>query len=661
MYMSRHAGRHASKTARQWWWPWVLLAAAWLPTGASASCLADADPAVHRLQDLIAQDATQALKQAQGRLESLQREPAGTAQDPLRTASRIAALYAVNAEAYGILELDADARSTAEKGLALVPNEHDPVHLELLLAYTDAVYDNAGLAAAVQTIEAARRLQPRGSPADTCLLISRGLLEHRQDREDLAIVTLTQAYRASGGTTVTEAHIMSADTLSLVMRSMGDYSQALALNQEKIDWDSSHNASMSLSVSRFMRGQILKLMGDYDASILEFAKARKLSAALHDPQGIAFADQRICEAHIQLGQLAPAQRECANALRVFSNVNSADSVKETQVLQARIDLGFGHADLALAELNQVLDRGGEDVPPRVVGSMYEWRARANAALHNYRDAYNDLQQYVNRYTTANDAERMRQAGALRARFETDREIERNSSLKRELETSQEQSNRQAQRLRWNTVVVVAGVWVIALLIYFLIANRSYRAQLVQLASQDALTGLPNRRRTLELAVAALEEARVTKKPMTIAILDMDHFKTINDRCGHAAGDHVLMEFARAGREALREADILGRWGGEEFLLLMPETPVELAIASLERLRTLVFGIRLPASGSGLRVSLSAGLASHDETVKSLEDLIARADAALYTAKNEGRDLIRISDADYQTSTTGVRRALRLMR
>ena len=98
---------------------------------------------------------------------------------------------------------------------------------------------------------------------------------------------------------------------------------------------------------------------------------------------------------------------------------------------------------------------------------------------------------------------------------------------------------------------------------------------------------------------------------------MDHFKVINDRCGHAAGDYVLKEFARAGREALRDTDILGRWGGEEFLLVMPDTPVELRVASLERLRTLVFGIPLPPTGSGLQVSLSAGLASFDDSVKSL--------------------------------------------
>jgi diguanylate cyclase (GGDEF)-like protein len=634
------------------------LAASFAPARAGADCLADPDPDVRRLQALISVNAGKALHEAESMLQALPREPAAG------STSRIGGLYAVKAKAYDILELDSEARAAAEKGLALVSDPADPVHLELLLAYTGSVYESADIAAAIQTLESARARETPGSTADTCLLINRGLLEHRMGREDLAIITLTQAYRASaptaGAGAVTETHIMAADTLSLVMRSMGDYDQALALNEEKLEWDTAHDATMALSVSHFMRGQILKQKGDFNAAIVEFQKARGMSVLLGDQQGIAFADQRICEAHIELGQLAPAQRECANALKIFSEAKSADSLKETELLQARIYLGFGHPDLALATMNQVLDHGGADVAPRIVGSMYLWRARANAALHYYREAYWDLQEYLSRYTAANDAEREKQAGALRARFETDREIQRNSSLKRELETSQEQSNRQAEQLRWNTVAVVAGVWIIALLVYFLMANRSYRAQLVQLASQDPLTGLPNRRRTQELATAALEKARSMGKPLTLAVIDMDHFKLINDQCGHAPGDHVLKEFARTGREILRESDILGRWGGEEFLLLMPETPVEFAVASLERLRKLVFDIRLPSTGSGLSVSLSAGLASYDETVRSFEDLVARADAALYTAKNEGRDLIRLADVDFRNSTTGVRRALRLI-
>ncbi len=634
----------------------MLLAAAWLPFAAGASCLENPDPELHRLQELVSEDGTKALRQARSQLDVLQHGPL---RDLRGNASRRAALFAIQAQAYGILELDGKAREAAAKGLALATGEHDPVHLELLSAYAENVYDKAGIASAIEAVEAARMLQPRGSTADTCLLMTRGLLEHRQDRADLAIVTLTQAYRASIAPAVTEPHIMSADYLSLVMRSMGDYSEALALNQEKIDWDASHAATMSLSVSRFMRGQILKLMGSYDAAIVEFAAARKLSVQLDDLQGIAFADSASAKRTSNSGSWRPrsanAQARCANS----AWRSRRDSMKETMALQARIEMGSGHAERALGILNRVLDHNGADLPPRDVGSMYQWRARTNAALHNYREAYNDLQEYVNRYTAANDAERNRQANAQRARFETDREVERNASLQRELALSHEQSSRQAQQLRWNAVVVVAGVWVIALLIYFLIANRRYRQQLVKLASQDSLTGLPNRRRTAELAAAALQIAGESQKPLTIAIIDMDHFKVINDRCGHAAGDHVLKEFARAGREALRESDILGRWGGEEFLLVMPETSLDLAVASLERLRTLVCGIRLPVTGSGLRVTLSAGLSSSDENTRSLDELIARADAALYTAKNDGRDAIRIADGNEQNWSTGVRRALRL--
>ncbi len=651
----RHSGRHAKHAARLSWRPWALLLFACLPSAGWASCLVDPDAEIARLQELIAVDASKALQQAMAVLDALKRQPLP---DAARNATRMASLYAVEAEAYGILELDSDARRTAAKGLALTP-DHGWVHLELLAVYADSVYDKAGIAGAIEAIEAARVLQPRGSTADTCLLITRGLLEHRLDREDLAIVTLTQAYRASIAPAVTEPHIMSADYLSLVMRSMGDYSQALTLNQEKIDWDTENDATMNLSVSRFMRGQILKLMGNYNAAIIEFTQARKLSISLADSQGIAFADQRICEAHIELGELKPAERECAGALRRFSIANSADSVKETQALQARIDLGSGHPERALAILNKVLDHNGADMPPRHVASIYHWRARANAALHNYRDAYSDLQEYASRYTTANDAERNRQAGALRARFETDREVERNASLQRELAVSQEQSHRQAQQLRWNAVVVLLGVVVIALLIYFLVTTRRYRQQLVTLASQDALTGLPNRRRTAELAAAALQAASDTHQALTLAVIDMDHFKVINDRCGHATGDFVLKEFARAGREALRDTDILGRWGGEEFLLVMPDTPLDLALSSLERLRTLVFGIPLPAVGSELRVSISAGLATNEAGARSLDELIARADAALYIAKNEGRDLVRVAEESYLTSNTGTRLKLRI--
>ncbi len=634
------------------WWLCSILVLAWALGGsaARANCIASTDPAIRELETLVDRDAARALKQTQAQLQSLQ---AGPKPDPRRLAS----LYAVQAWAYSILELDGDAKNAATAGLKLATLATDPVHLDLLSAFAENVYDAGAMEAALQSVDAARGTQPKGSLADTCLLITAGLLQYRQDRPDLAISSLTQAYHASVAADFAAPRILAASVLSTVMRSTGDYTQALTLNQEVIDWDTQHGATLALSVDRFLRGKILILMAQYPAALEEFTEARTLSAQLNDTQGIAFADMLACSARIEVGLLERAAAECGNALRLFTASNSSDEVKETKVLLARIDLAAGHADKALAALNEVLDHGGADLLPGRVASLYQWRARANAALHDYHAAYADLTEYARRYAAANDAERIKVAAALRARFETDREIERNSLLKRELGVSRERSQRQALALRWNAVVVALGVLIIAMLIYFLHVNRRYRQQLVKLASIDGLTGLPNRRRTAELATAALAHATATQSPMTVALIDMDHFKIINDRCGHATGDFVLKEFARAGREALRDCDVLGRWGGEEFLLIMPDSTLEFAMAGLERMRTLVYGIRLPASGAGLRVSLSAGLASSARHGRSLDEMIARADSALYAAKNEGRDLVRVAEEGY-LATTAIRRAIR---
>jgi diguanylate cyclase (GGDEF)-like protein len=643
--------RQRAFSAAAWWLCSVLLFAwAMSPSPVRATCLVSADPAIRELQTLVDRDAERALTLVRTRLEPLEREQAPDA-------NRLASLYAVQARAYSILELDEGARTAALKGLKLATLAGDPVHLDLLTTYAENVYDPAAIDAALKTVEAAQALQVRGSVADTCLLITRGRLQYRQDRPDLAIGNLTKAYRASAAPEFMEPRIIAASILSTVMRTVGDFTQALALNQEVIDWATQRGATLTLSVNRFLRGKVFILMGQYTAAIEQYTEARKLSAQVNDIQGLGFADLFDCSARIELRQLERAAADCTNALQIFTASHTADQVKEAQGLLASIDLANGHAEKALKTLNEVLDHGGADLLPGRVARLYQWRARANSALHNYRDAFADLSEYARRYAASNDAERSSAAAAMRARFETDQEIDRNALLIRELEASREKSQRQAQELRWNALVVTLGILVITLLIYFLYSNRRYRQQLVKLASQDSLTGLPNRRRTAELATAALEDATATQRPLTIAIIDMDHFKIINDRCGHATGDFVLKEFARLGREALRESDVLGRWGGEEFLLVMPEANLELAMASLERMRTMMFGIHLPASGAGLRVSLSAGLATSQRHGRSLDEMIARADSALYAAKNEGRDLVRVADENY-LSTTGVRRALR---
>jgi diguanylate cyclase (GGDEF)-like protein len=414
-------------------------------------------------------------------------------------------------------------------------------------------------------------------------------------------------------------------------------------------------ASLNLSVTRFLRGSILKEQRLFPEAIEEYRKARELSVDLDDSQGIAFADLELCKVLIELGQHSEARQRCDNALRLFVIARSNDVIKHARAGLARIDLEEGRPAIALATLNEVLQNGAADMPPRDVAPLFKLRARANAALGNFRQSYADLDESLRRTIAAHEGRRLRQSATLSARFEADQQLERNAQLNRELKASED---RQREQNRWSFIALGTGAVVITLLTLQIISSRRHRRQLAELANHDSLTGLPNRRRTYERGVAAMAKAASGQTPLTVAIIDLDHFKSINDRCGHAAGDKVLQQFAQACRQAMRGSDIFGRWGGEEFLLVMPGAPLDIALIALERLRSLAAAIELPPSGVGLRVALSGGLASFDAEIRTLDELIARADAALYKAKHEGRDLVRVDQASYDAASSGVRKQLR---
>jgi diguanylate cyclase (GGDEF)-like protein len=618
-------------------------------------CFPVLDAAYATFDPQVDKNATQALATIAGSLKTIARpgSPADTRQ--------LAALYAVQADAYSILELDHDAHATALKGLALVSGATDPLRLELLSTVALNVYTQDGIRAAMGTIAAARDRQPADSLSRVCLDITLGTLERRAGENAIATRTLTQAYHDSETPQRAEAHSGAASALAYALRAVGDLPEALILQREKIEWDTARGDSLALSVSTYLKGVILESMGEFHSAITALTRARSISVTLGDTQGVAFSDMRICRSLTELNQYQAARSSCNSAARVFAASKTTDVLKETQAYLAIIDLNEGRTREALRTLNDVLDQGGTDMAPRAVAIAYRTRARAYAALHDSSRAYADLENYVKRESAEDLARLNRLQETVKERTLAEQEVARNAILQHQLELTQERATRQTETLRWVAAAATAGVLVIALLSYILVTNLRYRRQLMRLASEDNLTGMPNRGRTAELATAALSAAGTQTRPLTVAIIDLDHFKTINDRCGHATGDHVLKEFARVSRGSLRVGDILGRWGGEEFLLILPDTTLDAALASIERLRVLALAIQVPGKDNEqpIHVTFSAGLATTADGPRSLDEIIARADAALYEAKNEGRDLVRIDRESYQSASTGVRRALQL--
>jgi diguanylate cyclase (GGDEF)-like protein len=173
--------------------------------------------------------------------------------------------------------------------------------------------------------------------------------------------------------------------------------------------------------------------------------------------------------------------------------------------------------------------------------------------------------------------------------------------------------------------------------------RQKNALLTELSTTDSLTKVNNRRHFLELARKEMERSERLGLMLSLVMFDVDHFKEINDEHGHQVGDEVLVAICRKVNETLREYDIFGRYGGDEFTILLPQTDLKHAYRVGERLEAGVQTIKLVSLQSA-KLSISVGVASRSPTNKDLEALLRRADQALYEAKKRGRACVVAADS-----------------
>ncbi len=159
-----------------------------------------------------------------------------------------------------------------------------------------------------------------------------------------------------------------------------------------------------------------------------------------------------------------------------------------------------------------------------------------------------------------------------------------------------------------------------------------------IAVHDELTGLHNRRYLMDAMAREHSRAKRLRTTFAVCLVDIDHFKRVNDKLGHAAGDAVLRHFAEIAKAGLRSVDVLGRYGGEEFLLILPDTDRAGARGAAERLRAAIEAAGFPQLPADWRVTATVGVAAH-RSGESVEELVARADGALYEGKAAGRNRV----------------------
>ena len=364
-----------------------------------------------------------------------------------------------------------------------------------------------------------------------------------------------------------------------------------------------------------------------------------------------------CYLH-ETGDLEGAEREIDRALAVAHSVAGRNNFALGVLHSTRADIQLlgGRAEAALEDAEVAIERllVSGDPNPYVLGVTVRAQVQARMALGQFDDArasgeealewLGDRVPQMRSLILTALADALREAGRVEEAYDA---LQRACELERQafrelsqVQLSLERATLEAREARRHSDLLTAKNRQLAEA-HAELERRAdelemLHAQLREQAERDPLTGVHNRR-YLARELERLTRERVTGR-MSLAVLDVDHFKTINDRFGHAAGDEVLIRIARLLCDHLRESDSIIRSGGEEFIILMPRTEAEAARACCERIRRAVNAEAWSSVADGLSVTTSLGVATA-ENPNDLEAVIRIADQRLYEAKRTGRDRI----------------------
>jgi diguanylate cyclase (GGDEF)-like protein len=611
----------------------LLALTAFVLPQAYAACVGTQTGDLAEIEERAFRDPATALPQLANTISS------GSDMPPARRAS----LHAIAAEAARQLGFSRQSITHADAGLALLP-AGDMSDLAVRMRAVRAVVSTnvGGIDAA--TVELTRIIDSiRDRPlALGCVLRDRGWLNFRDGNPDQALDDLLRSYALLRRHASREEAMVAAGRLSMAQFSVRDYPQALALVDETIAFFREQKAQIRLATALDRRAKILKAAGRFDEALIAAAESLRLHENIGDRVGTGLSQMTMCNVQIERNALALAASWCDRAELTLSQTSGMDDndYRTLAALRGRLFLALGQSKEAVAQFDRAIAPGGAQ-PADDIAELYELRSRAHAAVGNYPAAFTDQGEYLRRMREQGTLDRIREVAQLRVQFENDQEKQKIVLLEKDKKLAEERLNSQTRTTQLVAIAGLTGLVTAFFLGYALLSHRRHRAELIRLAERDELTGLLNRRAIVRKAVEYLTRAREAKGALIIGLIDLDHFKSINDRFGHAVGDQLLQRFAAALRTALHSREIFGRYGGEEFLVLFPDCTMDEARQSAERLRAALRDQRMRIDDQDVSVTLSLGLAGYEAGDVLFDQVARRADIALYVAKTQGRDRIEI--------------------
>jgi diguanylate cyclase (GGDEF)-like protein len=487
-----------------------------------------------------------------------------------------------------------------------------------------------------------RRLQNRDVLADA--LVLRGEMRYYRGEFTGALRDLDEAYRLFTAMANPSqqryalnaiANLYSDSRVAQYERALDYYGQVLAAYRTEGD-------QRGVATAYFNRGGTLERMGRLEEALAEYRRGLAMDRRRGDADEVA-VDQRAIGAVLnKLGRPAEGLAVLDSALAHFRAL--ADDEK---VAQARLSRGvslrlLGRTDEALADLEAARTLYEATENRRFLEKVHEERALAFAAAGAWDQAYRARTAQLELQRVLGEQAREEQTSRLRVQFDAEKKEAENRALVRENTLRGQALQARARVARLQLAVLVLSAAVIAAL-GLLVWRQVRNARRLRItALTDELTRLPNRRHTMMVADEQVRAARARGTGFGVLVLDVDHFKRINDTFGHEVGDAVLRRVAEAFRASLRDGDHVGRTGGEEFVAVLPGAAAGAAAEVAERLRLAVERIDFADLDPALSVTVSVGAAVWQPQDANFAATCKRADDSLYRAKQSGRNRVELA-------------------
>ncbi len=408
------------------------------------------------------------------------------------------------------------------------------------------------------------------------------------------------------------------------------------------------SAGDAAELARTLRriGAVQLDLGRYPEALERYQESLGYAEATGDDLETATTLASLGNLLTRIGRLEEATDRHRRALALFERHGYELGIAATALALGDLLAQTGRASASVEHYGKALELATASGMREAEASAHLGLARGFEQLGDYRRALTHTRAAAELGDALGSLETARQLAELEARFAAERESreierERLEKAERALEIERQKTQR---NLAAAFGLVVLGLT--ALLYGRYRRQRRAVAELEGMSRSDPLTGLANRRALLERLSAERSRADRTGRRFAVVLADLDWFKTVNDRYGHSGGDAVLQQVARRLLDTVRAQDVVGRWGGEELMLILPETDPDGAAVLAEKTRTAVASAPFDVDGRPVPVTLTLGVAGYTPH-GTLDGTIRAADRAMYAGKRAGRDRVVVAEAEHR--------------